>query len=123
MEEPFSLARSIERLNLGLRWLWISLAWSSCLCRFVFRMSFLMAVISVWSTACSGSVLLSKLQEELSGAQKAWEEFVAGLVSPKPPSLTGRARRSRSCLEQGARPVRAGIRHWWIAVSRGSSRS
>ena len=34
MEEPFSLARSIERLNLGLRWLWISLAWSSCLCRF-----------------------------------------------------------------------------------------
>ena len=43
-----------------------------------------------------------------SEAWKAWEEFVAGLVSPKPPSLTGRARRSRCCLEQGARPASEG---------------
>ena len=52
--------------------------------------------------SCRGAVRHSE-------AWKAWDEFVAGLVSPKPPSLTGRARRSRSYLEQGARPVRAGI--------------
>ena len=89
-------------------------------------MSFLMAIISDWSTACSGlcaTIKAARGAVKRSEAWKAWEEFVAGLASPKPPSLTGRARRSRSCLEQGARPVMAGIRHWWIAVSRESSKS
>ena len=47
----------------------------------------------------------------------------AGLVIPIPPRRTGRANRSLSSLEQGGRPVRAGIKCCWIASSSGFSRS
>lgn len=44
-------------------------------------------------------------------------------VIPIPPRRTGRASRSLSSLEQGGRPVKAGIRCCWIASSSGFSRS
>ena len=45
-----------------------------------------------------------------------------GFDIPMPPSLTGRASRSLSSSEHGGRPVRAGIKCWWIASSNGCSR-
>lgn len=61
-EEPSFIARLIECLNVGLKWLWISLAWSSCLCRLLFRMSLLVVVISLWLTA--GSELCATIKAE-----------------------------------------------------------
>ena len=46
-----------------------------------------------------------------------------GLVSPKPPSLTGRASRSLVSFEHGGHPVREGMNTWWMASSRGWKRS
>ena len=56
-------------------------------------------------------------------ASNAWVDSDMGLTSPIQPSLTGRARRSRSATEQASRPVSAGMKCWWIAASRGWSRS
>ena len=58
-------------------------------------------------------------------ASNAWVDSDMGLTSPIPPSLTGRARRSRSAEEQASRPVSAGMKMgcWWMAVSKGRSRS
>ena len=56
-------------------------------------------------------------------ASNAWVDSDVGLSSPIPPSLTGSARRSRLAAEHASRPVRAGIKCWWMAISRGQSRS
>ena len=56
-------------------------------------------------------------------ASKLRCEVDTGLVIPIPPSRIGRASRSLSSLEQGGRPVRAGIRCCWIVSSNGFSRS
>ena len=56
-------------------------------------------------------------------ASNAWVDSDVELSSPIPPSLTGSARRSCSAAEHASRPVRAGIKCWWVAVSRGRSRS
>jgi len=50
-------------------------------------------------------------------------DVATGFISPRPPSLTGRASRSLVTFEQGGRPVRAGMKTWWIAFSRGWKRS
>ena len=63
------------------------------------------------------------------GAVRRWEAWkvlgdsTVGLRRPSPPSLTGRESRSLSSDEQGGCPVRAGMKWWWMAFSRGRSRS
>ena len=55
-------------------------------------MSFLMAVISVWSTICSGlcaTIRAARGAVRRSEAWKAWEEFVAGLAQATKPDWEG----------------------------------
>ena len=59
----------------------------------------------------------------LTDASKACCDVDTGLVVPIPPRRTGRANSSLSSLEQGGRPVKAGIKCCWIAYSNGCSRS
>ena len=47
------------------------------------------------------------------------DDMAEGLHIPRPPRRVGRANRALSMEEQGGRPVRAGIRCWWIAISNG----
>ena len=56
-------------------------------------------------------------------ASKLQCDVDTGLVIPIPPRRTDRANRSLSSLEQGGRPVRAGIKCYWIASSSGFNRS
>ena len=56
-------------------------------------------------------------------ALNAWADSDVGLASPRPPSLTGRAKRSLSTAEQGSLLVSAGMNCLWMAISRGCSRS
>ena len=46
-----------------------------------------------------------------------------GLISPNPPSLTGRDSRSLGSLEHGGDPVRNGMNTLWMAFSKGWRRS
>ena len=48
------------------------------------------------------------------------DERVVGLTMPRPPSLTGRARSSRTVSLGGALPVRAGISRERMQSSRAS---
>ena len=50
-------------------------------------------------------------------------EVAEGLISPNPPSLTGRDSRSLVSLEPGGHPVRDGMNTWWMAFSKGWKRS
>ena len=47
------------------------------------------------------------------------DDMAEGLRIPRPPRRVGRANRALSMEEQGGRPVRAGMRCWWIAIANG----
>ena len=70
-------------------------------------MTFKMSTVWSWSwvamAATRGVVNLTDASKDL------WEEDT-GLMIPIPPRRTGRANKSLSILEQGGRPVRAGIK-------------
>ena len=52
-------------------------------------------------------------------ASKQNSDSVEGMVSPRPPNLTGSASNKRSVSEQGGRPVSPGINFSLITTSRG----
>ena len=63
-------------------------------------------------SATSGAVIFSD-------DWKDSDDMAEGLCIPRPQRRVGRANRALSMEEQGGRPVRAGIKCWWISISNG----